>query len=228
VQFEVYTQARTEGRPGSKRARCLHCDGDWAYNETRLKTHIIDSMRGCQQVPDEVRERVRVESGDFRAGESPAAATHGRNREGNKRDKMSAGSPARSVTGKDGKEAGMAQGSVREGSGGIEASSSLKDTGAGVGPSCLAAKQKPERSAHIGIEFSRESGMQSRALWIAMELLQGQFSTGISRLSLIPVSSEHAFCLRIDDKPVWTRVPGQPALDYEAIRPILTAYFSTR
>ncbi|PXF45483.1 hypothetical protein BWQ96_04781 [Gracilariopsis chorda] len=59
-EFHIYQKARANGSGFTKRARCNHCENDWAFNETRLKHHITDPYRGCRRVPPEVRERIRA------------------------------------------------------------------------------------------------------------------------------------------------------------------------
>lgn len=59
-QFHVYQKPRAQGHGTTKRATCNHCNGDWAYNETRLKQHIVDSFRGCRKIPQSVRDRIRA------------------------------------------------------------------------------------------------------------------------------------------------------------------------
>jgi predicted Rdx family selenoprotein len=195
-----------------------------------LRTHIIDPSRGCQKVPEAVRERVRKESGDIRNSDALASESPSRDRPLPDGFKARNGSPTMSGNGN---EPTYLQGGP--GPSGESRRATMTNPGpknastvVGAASSHRKSKEEGESTIHIGIEFSRESGMQLRALWIATELLGGQFSKYIGHLSLVPVAAEHTFSMRIDDKAVWTRVPGQAALDYDAIRPILMAYLSPR
>lgn len=212
VKFQVYMHQRGEGRPATKRARCLHCHGDWAYNETRLKTHIIDPIKGCQKVPEDIRQRIREESADGRCVSTvPLSSLHHHRRVEHSRGPppFSASIPVDAML------------SQHQGSSANLQPRPQSPTVHSLTP----IVSKP--SVRIGIEFCRTQALQPRALWIASELMQGQFAHRIAQLALLPVSTEGTFNVRINDKAVWTRVPGQPAPDYEAIRPIMLAYFTS-
>ena len=46
------------GQPKPKRAECRWCGGEWAYNQTRLRKHIVEFRGGCPQIP--LAERIKV------------------------------------------------------------------------------------------------------------------------------------------------------------------------
>lgn len=48
-----------DGQLRPKRARCQWCGGEWAYNQTRLRRHIMDFQGGCPQIPFAERMKAR-------------------------------------------------------------------------------------------------------------------------------------------------------------------------
>lgn len=264
----------------AKRARCTHCQGDWAYNETRLKMHIIDPQKGCPKVPDQIRQRVRDESMDGRTGGSlsysgprlkldpikanqPSVSSAGASRNGGAGGAGGAGRPAAASKG---------PGPSRAPNGPTPASGSSARPGQAVPPSHpqVRAPSKSGTEAHpsnfrqrsdvertpmqgrtatpshstrrqpaqvlsvqpvrgqvqhalrVNIEFSQTELL--RAMWIATELLKGQFGQHVTQLSLSPLQVDGAFTIRINDKAVWNRLPGHSPPDYDMIiRPLLSA-----
>lgn len=217
-------QPRGEGRPPTKRARCVHCHGDWAYNETRLKTHIIDPVKGCQKVPAETRNQMRRDATDGRVNPTIPVLTQSARR---RPEPVGAGSSSMSTAPPPGPPAKVDSIDI---SAHVEAQHHDSPSIRRSQPPSHVPPPPPvplkTHSIHVGIEFSKD-GMMARSMWIASELLQGQFASDISQLSLHPLSGSSDFRVRINGKPVWARVPGHPAPDYETIRPILMAFLST-
>lgn len=255
----------------AKRARCTHCQGDWAYNETRLKMHIIDPQKGCQKVPDEIRQRVRDESMDGRTGGSlsysgprpkpdPLATNPPSPRGASAGTPIPAGS-SQMPNGPPGAGGGAAAAAAAAAVGPSPMETTQPQSrrveqnlaaskgpaprprgeiertpmqGRTRGPSAAARQQqaplafaapmrrRPPHNLRVNIEFSNAELL--RAMWIATELLQGQFGQHVTELSLNPVQGDGAFTIRINDKAVWTRLPGHSPPDYDMIiRPLLSA-----
>lgn len=202
-QFHVYQKPRAQGHGTTKRATCNHCNGDWAYNETRLKQHIVDSFRGCRKIPQSVRDRIR-------AADAPSMSAG-----------VGGGGPGLPPT-KRKRESGI-------GSTGTTALPPV-DTEGPPAPGALSLGPKPEFEAaprsvqlRVSVEFSVSSGGLLRATWIVAEMIQ-EFHRDVVVVSLVPSADENTFNIWIGGKVVWSRAPGHPLPDFAHLRPLVRAH----
>lgn len=222
-EFQVYHKSKTNGNGTSKRASCLHCNGDWAYNETRLKNHIIDPYRGCRKIPSETRERIRLAHARAAQGNAAAAAAAALAHAG-----QASGMQAQAQVQVHTQTQAHAQAQPQAQMGDIVVPAAKRKRESVLDGALLPGAQASDPGGtglRVGVEFSLNNAMGGllRAQWIASELVH-EFHRQLVFITLQPNSGDdNVFNIWINGKVVWSRGPGTAMPDYEHIRPLIRA-----
>lgn len=203
------------------------------FNETRLKHHITDPIRGCRSISNEARERVRTADA---VSNQPGTSSGTLVATASTSNRSNADHPSLPPTKR--KRSSISLATTPPGvtsTPNVVGNPSIVPGPNVVTPNALVGVTTPDLTVglpqrhdpqptqlKIAVEFSMTSGTMMRATWIAAELLN-EFHTSITEVSLVPRPNNHIFNIWISGKMAWSRGEGQPLPDYAHLQPIVRA-----